>query len=236
MPDGSAVGSVSGGCVEGAVYELAETVVADGTPVLQRFGFSDEQAFAVGPDVRRHHRHLRRAGLGTDVPRPRSPGRRRARGPTGRDRHGDRAPRPRVGRPPAGRAAERTDVEGTLGLERADAAVADDARGLLAAGASAGRHLRPRGRADGHRHAGLRVVLPAGGPHDRLRCDRLRRRRRAPGQAARLRRHGVRRPPRVRDPRTLPGGRRRGRLVAAPLPASARSRPTASTAAPSSAC
>jgi xanthine dehydrogenase accessory factor len=42
------VGSVSGGCVEGAVYELAQEVIADGVPVLQRYGVSDEDAFAVG--------------------------------------------------------------------------------------------------------------------------------------------------------------------------------------------
>src|SRR2546421_882012 len=47
-PDGSAVGSVSGGCVEGAVYELAKEAAATGTPVLQRYGVSDEDAFAVG--------------------------------------------------------------------------------------------------------------------------------------------------------------------------------------------
>src|SRR6476469_406128 len=47
-PDGSAVGSVSGGCVEGAVYELGQEVVASGTPVLQRYGVSDDDAFAVG--------------------------------------------------------------------------------------------------------------------------------------------------------------------------------------------
>src|SRR5204862_1599590 len=47
-PDGSAVGSVSGGCVEGAVYELAKEVAGTGTPVLQRYGVSDEDAFAVG--------------------------------------------------------------------------------------------------------------------------------------------------------------------------------------------
>src|SRR5688572_19222827 len=47
-PDGSAVGSVSGGCVEGAVYELAKEAVDSGTPVLQRFGVSDDDAFAVG--------------------------------------------------------------------------------------------------------------------------------------------------------------------------------------------
>ncbi|WP_169948531.1 XdhC/CoxI family protein [Microbispora sp. H11081] len=43
-----AVGSVSGGCVEGAVYELAREVVAGGPPVLQRYGVSDDDAFAVG--------------------------------------------------------------------------------------------------------------------------------------------------------------------------------------------
>ena len=47
-PDESAVGSVSGGCVEGAVYELAQTVVESGTPVLERYGVSDDDAFAVG--------------------------------------------------------------------------------------------------------------------------------------------------------------------------------------------
>ena len=47
-PDGSAVGSVSGGCVEGAVYELAQEVVGDGAPVLERYGVSDDDAFAVG--------------------------------------------------------------------------------------------------------------------------------------------------------------------------------------------
>ncbi|MEX0426571.1 XdhC family protein [Nocardioides sp. DS6] len=47
-PDETAVGSVSGGCVEGAVYELAKEVVESGTPVLQRYGVSDDDAFAVG--------------------------------------------------------------------------------------------------------------------------------------------------------------------------------------------
>src|SRR5512134_1895026 len=47
-PGGEAVGSVSGGCVEGAVYELAQEVVESGVPVLQRYGVSDDEAFAVG--------------------------------------------------------------------------------------------------------------------------------------------------------------------------------------------
>ncbi|MEV0936046.1 XdhC family protein [Streptomyces phaeochromogenes] len=46
--DGTAIGSVSGGCVEGAVYELCQQALADGQPVLERFGYSDEDAFAVG--------------------------------------------------------------------------------------------------------------------------------------------------------------------------------------------
>ncbi|MFC1443252.1 XdhC/CoxI family protein [Streptacidiphilus sp. N1-10] len=46
--DGEAVGSVSGGCVEGAVYELCQSALASGKPELHRFGFSDEDAFAVG--------------------------------------------------------------------------------------------------------------------------------------------------------------------------------------------
>src|SRR4051794_41316298 len=47
-PDGTAVGSVSGGCVEGAVYELSREVAASGGPVLQRYGVSDDDAFTVG--------------------------------------------------------------------------------------------------------------------------------------------------------------------------------------------
>ncbi len=45
---GEVIGSVSGGCVEGAVYELATEVTESGQPVLQRYGFSDDDAFAVG--------------------------------------------------------------------------------------------------------------------------------------------------------------------------------------------
>jgi xanthine dehydrogenase accessory factor len=45
---GEPVGSVSGGCVEGAVYELGQEVLATGDPVLQRYGVSDDDAFAVG--------------------------------------------------------------------------------------------------------------------------------------------------------------------------------------------
>ena len=47
-PGGDPVGSVSGGCVEGAVYELAQEVTASGTATLVRYGVSDDDAFAVG--------------------------------------------------------------------------------------------------------------------------------------------------------------------------------------------
>ncbi|SDP42122.1 xanthine dehydrogenase accessory factor [Streptomyces sp. cf386] len=46
--DGTAIGSVSGGCVEGVVYELCQQALQDGETVLERFGYSDEDAFAVG--------------------------------------------------------------------------------------------------------------------------------------------------------------------------------------------
>ncbi|WP_129287460.1 XdhC/CoxI family protein [Streptomyces sp. GZWMJZ-114] len=47
--DGTAVGSISGGCVEGAVYELCQRVLEDRmAPQRARFGYSDEDAFAVG--------------------------------------------------------------------------------------------------------------------------------------------------------------------------------------------
>ncbi|MFG2653338.1 XdhC family protein [Streptomyces sp. NPDC048436] len=46
--EGTVIGSVSGGCVEGAVYDLCVQALADGAPVRERFGYSDEDAFAVG--------------------------------------------------------------------------------------------------------------------------------------------------------------------------------------------
>ena len=47
-PGNEVVGSVSGGCVEGAVYELSLEVCQTGDPVLQVYGVSDDDAFAVG--------------------------------------------------------------------------------------------------------------------------------------------------------------------------------------------
>ncbi len=46
--DGTVIGSVSGGCVEGAVYELCQQALLDGRAVVESFGYSDDDAFAVG--------------------------------------------------------------------------------------------------------------------------------------------------------------------------------------------
>ncbi|MFG2226244.1 XdhC family protein [Streptomyces sp. NPDC048644] len=46
--EGTVIGSVSGGCVEGAVYDLCVQALEDGGTVVERFGYSDEDAFAVG--------------------------------------------------------------------------------------------------------------------------------------------------------------------------------------------
>jgi len=141
--DGTAVGSVSGGCVEGAVYELARRVVDDGNPVLQRYGVSDDDAFAVGltcggiidifvekvdrttfPEFGDVAESIREdlpvavvtcIGVGADA--------------------GD----------PGARLGKRLIVwadrtAGTLGSERLDAAATDDVRGLLAAGRTAMIH------------------------------------------------------------------------------------------------
>ncbi|MDV3128385.1 XdhC family protein [Mycobacterium sp. 21AC1] len=45
---GAVVGSLSGGCVEGAVYAVAEEVLATGQPQLIRYGVSDDEAFETG--------------------------------------------------------------------------------------------------------------------------------------------------------------------------------------------
>ncbi|MEV5324140.1 XdhC/CoxI family protein [Nonomuraea sp. N2-4H] len=121
------VGSVSGGCVEGAVFELASEAEE---PVLQRYGVSDDDAFSVGltcggiidilvePVSRETFPELgeiaaaveerRPVAVATVVSGPGEVGARRVIWP-------DRA-------------------SGSLGLERLDAAVDDDARGMLAQG------------------------------------------------------------------------------------------------------
>jgi xanthine dehydrogenase accessory factor len=45
---GDVVGAVSGGCVEGAVVEVAEEILAGGDPRLLHFGIADSDAWEVG--------------------------------------------------------------------------------------------------------------------------------------------------------------------------------------------
>ena len=136
-PDGTVAGSVSGGCVEGAVYELASGV-RDGEPaVLQRYGVSDDDAFTVGLtcggiiDI-----FVERAGqasypeLGEVIADIRA-GRPVAVAtlvdlPDGQSEAADQRGRRLIVRPDR--------VQGSLGSRRLDDAVRDDALGLLVQG------------------------------------------------------------------------------------------------------
>ncbi|WP_099021293.1 XdhC family protein [Mycolicibacterium palauense] len=162
-PDGAAAGSVSGGCVEAAVYELSTEVAASGVPVLQRYGVSDDDAFEVG---------LTCGGILDIFVEPVSP----ATFPELESVAADIAmhrpvavatviahPDPQwVGR----RLVVRPDrVGGTLGSARADDAVTDDARGLLAAGRSEVLTYGPDGQRRGE---GMEVFVAGYAPRPRM--------------------------------------------------------------------
>ena len=166
-PDGSAVGSVSGGCVEGAVYDLAKTVVDDGAPTLQRYGVSDDDAFAVGltcggildvfvepvstetfPGLGRVADDIeagRPVAVATVVehPDPSWLGRRLVVRPTDSE----------------------TPLEGDLGNARANAAVVDDVRGLLASGRNELLTYGPQGQRRGE---GMRIFCASYAPKPRM--------------------------------------------------------------------
>jgi len=135
---GEAVGSVSGGCVEGAVFELATEVLATGQPVLQTYGISDDEAFAVGLTcggvldilVRPAAELLRTVAASIDAQEPVALA-------TIVDGDGALA---------ASMAVWADRVDGTLGATGLDAAVTDDARGLLAQGQTGIRHYGPNGQ------------------------------------------------------------------------------------------
>ncbi|MFG2194169.1 XdhC family protein [Streptomyces sp. NPDC048639] len=140
-PDDEVVGSVSGGCVEGAVFELAREVVESGEARLETFGYSDEDAFAVG---------LTCGGEITLLVRPVSrasdPGFAEVAAAVAGQRPvavatvlGGPAPRG------ATLAVWPDRVSGTLGSSGLDAAVSADARGELAQGATGQRHYGPHG-------------------------------------------------------------------------------------------
>lgn len=163
-PDASAVGSVSGGCVEGAVYDLAQAVTTSGVPTLQRYGVSDDDAFAVGltcggildvyvekvdrttfpelADIAADIEAGRPVAVATvvDHPDPAYVGRRTVI-------HPDRPP------------------TGSLGSQRIDDAVRDDALGLLAAGHNGTLSYGPDGERRGE---GMRVFVWAFAPAPRM--------------------------------------------------------------------
>ena len=173
-PDGSAVGSVSGGCVEGAVYELAQTVVAEGAPRLRRYGVSDDDAFEVGltcggildvyvekvdqetfPELGEIADDLaadRPVAVVTVVDHPDG------------SRVGNRMVL-RPGRPRSGSAGQRAGRR-RGGRRRHRAAGQRHQRGA---------DLRPRRGAARRGHARLRLGVRPPAPDDRLRCHRLRR-------------------------------------------------------------
>ncbi len=173
-PGGEAVGSVSGGCVEGAVYELGQAVVESGEPVLERYGVSDDDAFAVGltcggildvfverinqetfPELGEIADEIEAGNpiaLATVVEHvnPDWVGRRLIIRPDGALRGG------LSGGGLAG---------GGLGSERADEAVRDDALGLLALGHNATLTYGPDGERRGE---GMKVFVWAFAPKPRM--------------------------------------------------------------------
>ncbi|KQX67520.1 XdhC/CoxI family protein [Streptomyces sp. Root1310] len=160
-PDDEVVGSVSGGCVEGAVFELAREVVADGAARLETFGYSDEDAFAVG---------LTCGGEITLLVRPVTPGLDPSFGSVAESvAAGEPVTVATVTDGPAPRGAalavwpDRTC--GTLGTEGLDAAVTADARGELALGVTGVRHYGPRGQ---RREDAVAVFLHSFAPPPRM--------------------------------------------------------------------
>jgi xanthine dehydrogenase accessory factor len=161
-PGGEAVGSVSGGCVEGAVYELGQQVLRDGRPVLERYGVSDDDAFAVG---------LTCGGI-IDVFVEKV---NRATFPQLGDvaeamaKEQPVAVATVVGGPPGrldGRVVVWPDrVEGSTGTARLDDAIRDDARGLLEAGRNATLHYGVDGQRRGE---GLDVFVESFAPPPRM--------------------------------------------------------------------
>jgi xanthine dehydrogenase accessory factor len=144
---GEVVGSVSGGCVEGAVYELAGQVRESGQAALQTYGVSDDDAFSVGltcggiidifvepvgkqafpelGEVAAAVRSGEPVAVATVIDGPGLVGARRVIWPA-----------------EEGRAR----ASGTLGSgDRLDQAVDDDARGMLAQGLTAVRRYGPEG-------------------------------------------------------------------------------------------
>jgi xanthine dehydrogenase accessory factor len=138
--DGEVVGSVSGGCVEGAVYDLATEVLRTGEPVLHTYGYSDSDAFAVGLTCGGSVTVFVQAVAAADQPQL-------GEVLTALEAHEPVALATVIsgGHLGARLAVWPDRVAGTLGVAGLDAAVTDDARGMLAQGATGQRHYGPAG-------------------------------------------------------------------------------------------
>ena len=173
-PDGSAVGSVSGGCVEGAVYELSQSVVEGRAPVLQRYGVSDDDAFTVGLtcggilDVfvervdRESFPELGEVAADIEAGRP------VAVATVIAHPHPERVGRRLVIRPedaPGSPPDEPGTGQVSLGSARTDDAVLADGRGLLAAGRTETLEYGPDGERRGE---GQRVFVSSYAPKPRM--------------------------------------------------------------------
>jgi xanthine dehydrogenase accessory factor len=179
--DGEAVGSVSGGCVEGAVYELCNEVRDSGQAVLQTYGVSDDDAFAVGltcggiidifvqmvsretfgdlGDVAAAIRDEVPVAVATVIDGPGQVGARRVIWGT------VLGAGPRGG-PDDGRRPDVRPSSGTLGSgDRLDHAVDDDARGMLAQGLTGVRRYGPDGE---RRRDELSVFVQSFAPPPRM--------------------------------------------------------------------
>jgi xanthine dehydrogenase accessory factor len=158
--DGTAVGSVSGGCVEGAVYELCREAIETGTPVLQRYGVSDDDAFEVGLTCGGIIELLVERVDRTTFPELEEV-------VTAIGAHDPVAVVSCLEGPAFGsRLIVWPDrVSGTLGSARRDAAAIDDARGLLAAGRTDTLHYGPDGE---RRGTGLTLFVASYAPPARM--------------------------------------------------------------------
>lgn len=141
-PDGEVVGSVSGGCVEGAVVSEARDALATGRPRAVTYGYSDEEAFAVGltcggeidlfvePLDGDHMPFFGEVAAAIAADEPVAV----ATVTAGQD-------------PPGAKLAVWPDrTAGTLGSAGLDAAVTEDTRGMLAQGTTGVRSYGPDGQ------------------------------------------------------------------------------------------
>ncbi|MFF3404765.1 XdhC family protein [Streptomyces sp. NPDC002742] len=173
-PGDEVVGSVSGGCVEGAVFELAQEVITSGEARLETFGYSDADAFAVGltcgGEITLLVRRVspaddpafaavaesvsagRPVTVATVIDGPAPRGATLAVWPQ-EDPERDEEPGP-----PGG-------VSGSLGSTGLDVAVTADARGELAQGATGRRHYGPHGE---RREDAVTVFLHSFAPPPRM--------------------------------------------------------------------